>query len=238
MITVLVEKGSGHPCCEDSVLAGRVLSEETAELPLQNGFICVSDGVGGLPGGREASRFLTAALAEAPLPDDGTELKKLLLGINEQLIRKGAGTLYAKMAAALTGVMLTEGQCFLYHAGNTRAWVLQGSYLKQLTDDHTLRERLRQLGQYEKAARANPSELIGCFGGGDTRFASVLTVSQLPDFRTLILTSDGIHDHLDEERMEEILTGEGSDSEKCAALCREARQNGSDDDISAVIIRR
>ncbi|MBR6789370.1 MAG: protein serine/threonine phosphatase 2C family protein [Oscillospiraceae bacterium] len=239
MITVLTEKGPLKVCGEDAVFAaGQVFTEQTTELPLPDeGFVGVSDGVGGLPGG-DAARFLAGNLADAnAFPDDVPALRELLLGINCRLITEAAGTPGAKRAATLTGVLIGE-KSFLFHAGNTRAWILQGGFLKQLTDDHTRRERLRQLGQTEAADSANPSELIGCFGGGDTHFASVLTVSLLPQWRTLFFTSDGIHDHLDEETMEEVLTSDLPDGEKCRVIADLARKNGSDDDITAVILHR
>lgn len=198
MITVLTEKGPMKISGEDAVFAaGRSFTEQPAAISLPDeGFIGISDGVGGLPGGGDAAGFLAESLAGiTEFPGDISALRELLLQINRDLISGAAGTPEAKRAATLTGLLLGE-QSLLFHAGNTRAWILQGGFLKQLTDDHTLRERLRQLGQPEEAARANPSELIGCFGGGDARFASVLTVSPLPRWRTLLFTSDGIHDHL------------------------------------------
>ena len=205
---------------------------------MKEGIVCVSDGVGGVAGGAEASRFIAEALSRLPLPEGAADLKEKLFAVNEALLSLAAGTEHPQMAATLTGIFLADEKRYLFHVGNTRAFVLQGDYLKQLTDDHTLCERLRQMGQTEEAKRANPSELIGCFGGGDRRFAAPLTVWEVPDFRTLLLTSDGVHDHLDTEAVEMILISQMTDEEKCRSIRHEARQNGSTDDISVVIIRK
>ena len=240
MITVLTRGGPGKSQSQDTVLVGRlILSDEISSFPiLKQGFLCVADSVGGHPGGAEASRFVTEALATVEtILEDETVLKEILLSVNQQLISAAKIGQTAGMATTLTGTLLSKEKNYLFHSGNTRAFILQGAYLKQLTDDHTLRERLRQLGQYEESVRCNPSELIGCFGGGDSRLAAALTVVPMQEFRTLLFTSDGIHDYLDIEQMEEILASELTDDKKCLALEKRARQNGSADDISIVILR-
>ena len=241
MIIALTQKGPDKTISEDIIVAGHEIlcdSEHCSPLPEQ-GFICVIDGAGGIPGGEKASRFLAERFAEIQNdPKTVSELTTLLKEINNRLITYALGTPDVRMAAALTGIVQTDGSRLLFHAGNTRAFLMQGSYLRQLTDDHTLRQRLLHIGQAERAAQADPNELIGCFGGGSSRFLSVLTVSALPEYQTLLLTSDGIHDHLTLDCMEEILSLDLSDNDKCRLLLKKARQNGSRDDASIMVIRK
>ena len=52
----------------------------------------------------------------------------------------------------------------------------------------------------------------------------------------LVMTSDGIHDYVDIDYMEEIICSEKSPQEKCNALMQAASHNGSVDDSSIVLI--
>ena len=55
---------------------------------------------------------------------------------------------------------------------------------------------------------------------------------------TLILTSDGIHDFVDIDFMENTLSSISSDSDATQAIIEEARKNGSTDDTTIIILRR
>ena len=70
MITIRTEKGIGRTESEDTVLAGKmIITDRACCLPVpKQGFVCISDGVGGLEGGSDASRFLAGYLQAAPLP--------------------------------------------------------------------------------------------------------------------------------------------------------------------------
>jgi protein phosphatase len=69
------------------------------------------------------------------------------------------------MATTLTGFYFNDGQYKIVHVGNTRAYVKQGKYLKQITSDHTTYNWLLNSGQIEAAAKCNRSEITNCFGG-------------------------------------------------------------------------
>ena len=72
------------------------------------------------------------------------------------------------------------------------------------------------------------------------RYANHLVVSKLfdecPD--TLILTSDGIHDFVDLDFMEETLVSSDSDLDAAKKISDIARKNGSKDDATIIILRR
>lgn len=145
------------------------------------------------------------------------------------------------MATTLTCVVAAKDGYYLIHAGNTRLYAMQGSYLKQLTIDHTTYNWLIECGQYEAAETCRKSEINCCFGGGSQRYANRLVIEKVfegyfPD--TLILTSDGIHDFVNLDCMENALSSDGSDFDATQTITDEARKNGSTDDTTIIILRR
>lgn len=238
MIYVSTHAGKRHTISEDSVLVGvDILADTSAELPMpESGFICVADGVGGNSGGDQASRFVLTELSSLRVDAD-TELNAHLKEINENLIATAvSGGTALDMATTLTGFCIVDGQYKLIHVGNTRAFVKQGKYLKQLTSDHTTYNWLLSSGQTEAAERCNKSEITNCFGGNNPALLSKLFISDCQQFSLALLTSDGVHEYVDLDSLEEIVTGEGPLSDKCDEIVQRAIDAGSEDDLSAVII--
>lgn len=237
MIYVVSRRGVNHEVCEDAVLVGtEILSGSSVTLRQPDeGFVCVADGVGGNNGGEEASHYVLKALAE--FQDDETNLRTGLVHINSELIERAKGTPErSNMATTLTGFYTEAGQYWLIHVGNTRAFVRQGRYLKQITSDHTTYNWLKCSGQIEAAEACNKNEITNCFGGAKESLLSKLVVTELAPFSLMVLTSDGVHEYVDLDTLEDILTGEGSYDDKCEAIINEAANNGSEDDMTIVVI--
>lgn len=237
MIYVSTHAGKRHSISEDSVLVGtQVLAETSGTFSVPcHGFVCVADGVGGNSGGAEASRFVLSALSKMESIDREC-IDAFLSKLNISIIETAVESSLADMATTLTGFFFSDGLPTLIHVGNTRAFIKQGKYLKQITSDHTTYNWLMSSGQYDAAEICNKSEITNCFGGNDPSLLSKLCVSSIPLFSLAVLTSDGIHDYVDLDAFEEVIAGDSSYRDKCEELVRRAVEAGSEDDLSIVII--
>ncbi|MGN0538074.1 MAG: PP2C family protein-serine/threonine phosphatase [Acutalibacteraceae bacterium] len=242
-ISVVIGCGKGE--CEDTAIFNETLVNNQIMCIDDDHLRCVgvADGVGGNAGGRIASRYIVYQFSQKEfrhLTED--EIRQFANNINSDLI-KHAITIpeKAEMATTLTCVVATDDGYYLVHAGNTRLYVMQGSYLKQLTTDHTTYNWLMECGQYEAAEQCNKSEINCCFGGGNLCYANRLVVEKLfdTDFpNTLVLTSDGVHEFVDVDFIEETLVTSKSDDDAVKLITDKAIQNGSTDDKTIAIIRR
>ena len=62
---------------------------------------------------------------------------------------------------------------------------------------------------------------------------------EIPHFNKMLLTSDGIHEYVDIDLMEEILNDSVISNEaKCDRIITAAIEAGSEDDITIVLIQR
>lgn len=230
--------------CEDTVVFNDTL--------INNQMVCidadilqcigVADGVGGNAGGRIASRYVAHQFSQTDFSQmTEQDIQQFVDKVNTELINQAA-TIPGKteMATTLTCVVATNDGYYLVHAGNTRLYVMQGAYLKQWTTDHTTYEWLMACGQYEAAEQCNKSEINCCLGGGNLRYANRLVVEKLfdecPD--TLILTSDGTHEFVDIDSIEDALATAESDYDAAQLITNKAIENGSKDDKTIVILRR
>lgn len=217
MIYVASRIGLHHEVSEDSILIGSHVLTDTAEVLCmpKSGFVCVADGVGGNQGGAQASQYVLEALAEAE-NTNVESLRELLVKTNNTLIKKAKeDEVASRMATTLTGIFVQEGAFHLIHVGNTRAFVKQGRYFKQITSDHTTYNWLKSIGQIEAAEACNKNEITNCLGGADPALLSKLVVSDIPPFSLMVLTSDGVHEYVDLDTLENILIAEGTYRDKC-----------------------
>ena len=236
MVYVATRAGLHHNVSEDAVLVGENLLRDTvAELPVpEPGFVCVADGVGGNLGGSQASQLVLNGLAEY---DGSAELDVYLHEINNCLIAASQnGPAFNQMATTLTGFCFEDTQLRLVHVGNTRAYIKQGNYLKQISTDHTVYQYLKSRGLQEDAENCNKNEITNCFGGGNSDLLKNLYVSECPCFGTAVLTSDGVHEYVSQDEIEEILSSNVSWPDKSEEIIRRAKNLGSEDDMTVVIV--
>lgn len=239
MIYVATRAGKHHEKSEDTVLVGElILANEEDTLPIpKEGFVCVADGVGGNRGGACASSFVLEHLIEKSTATCIDELQDALIEINGLLIQKGlTEAVLSTMATTLTGMLFREDVRFLMHIGNTRAYTKQGRYLKQITQDHTTYNWLQKTGRFEEAEVCNKNEITNCFGGGDKALLSKLYVVEIGDFSQMLLTSDGIHEYVDIDLLEDILNDDSSGEDKCNSILDAAYTAGSEDDMTVILI--
>lgn len=238
-----IVKGINKEKCDDSALVGTiVINNESGSVEAEDiTHICVGDGVGGNAGGDEASIFLMRNVSELKTEYSNEQLREKLLNINEMLLE------YAKtvsghenMATTFTALFFEKNGVKIAHCGNTRVYALQGSFLKQITADQTTYQWLVSTGNTDAAENCNKSEIRGAFGGGNSKYADLLVVENvfergLPPL--ILLTSDGIHDSLDIDEMEDIVVAEGVSSvEKINKLIDTAISKGSLDDCTAILV--
>ena len=243
-VSYAIERGKNKQECEDTGLIGHVVANNASgelitETP-SSVFIC--DGVGGNAGGQEASRFVCDAISQSIIPDTIENARAMIQAINSRLLSRAEQTAEHKtMATTATGLLITDHSFILCHIGDTRLYTQQGESLQQVTADHTVFQMLMNLGKEEEARHCSKEAICGAMGGGDNRLIDLLEVKtvferEVPSL--LLLTTDGIHDYLSEDEMEEIITdSKDSDLEKAGKLCKAALNHQSEDDRSAIVIR-
>jgi protein phosphatase len=243
-VFVYSQKGNENKICEDAALVlGNVYSDSFLETEMdEKGIIAIADGVGGNAGGEYASRYVLNELKKIPCHEPTVEnLKKHIVDIDSGLLQY-ALTMPGKenMATTMTGILLASDKHFLFHIGNCRIYIMQGNYLKQYTQDQTTYQWLINIGQNDSARVCNKSEITYCMGGGNRKFAEGIQVWEcdgLKACRRILLTTDGVHDYLSLDELEEFITGKLS-KETIQDLAKKATSKGSVDDKTIMVIDR
>lgn len=228
--------GKAKSASEDTLLINRqILKEGYFVSAEQCNCIAIADGVGGNKGGREASEYVLYRWRDKEI--DGSRSSAIQL--NNDLIQYSS-SIYGmeQMATTLSAVIFDkEKPTRITHIGNSRVCAIQGEYLKQLTKDHTIVELLRSRGAFEAAERAPKNEITACFGAANSNYLNQLQVIDLEkEYQGFVLTTDGLHDYLDEDEIERFCS-QGDYTEKAfAELAETACRNGSEDDKSIIVV--
>lgn len=243
-ICVYSKIGNGKNVCEDAAMvAGTIISDSYYEIQSeQTHTVAIADGVGGNAGGDCASKYVLDKLNAISMVDMSAEyLKQVICGINEELLNYAA-TISGKenMATTLTGLIFSLDKGYMFHVGNTRVYGLQGNYLKQLTEDQTTYQWLINIGQMEAAEKCNKNEITHCLGGGNIQYGSAVCVKEydtLNAYKRLLLTTDGIHEYISIDELEDFISGEVSEI-TMQMLADKAKRKGSSDDQTIIVIDR
>ena len=213
------------------------------------GIFIVADGMGGHEKGDVASSVAAQATAGAILEEiylpslnnnlsnnSNRPVKEALISAVEhannqvQEAAPDGGT-------TLTAALVMGNSAYIAHVGDTRAYFFKDNTLKQVTEDHSLAQRLRETGQAtpEQIAQID-NVLYRAIGQGGT--VEVDThVQHLPPGSSILLCSDGLWKGIDDDEiLREILNSSATPQEACEKLVALANQNGGEDNITAVIV--
>ncbi len=204
-----------------------------------HGLMGVADGMGGHQGGETASAGARDGMLRetAEMTPTRENLEKAIRRVNlslwEQQLQeetlRGMGTTLTVLWPA--GDMMLVGQ-----VGDSRAYLLRGGELRQVTEDHSMvAEMVRQGMLTEEQAACHPMRnyITRAVGTEDDIQADILQVSRAPGDRWLIC-SDGLHSLVGKERLRELLSAEDLD-EGADQMIREALDRGGKDNITLVI---
>ncbi len=185
----------------------------------------VCDGLGGRADGDRASRMacelFEAFVDELPEWLDANELihriKHWFQSANEAILAAASGN---GMATTMTGLLLYYDQAYLLNSGDSRVYRLRYENFRQLTKDHSERERMGDASV--------PSNLMyNCLGISDA-FIDVTPTRVVPGDR-YVICSDGLSDYVAEEKIER-------DSDNVRNLLRDALEEGAPDNVTIIVI--
>ena len=209
--------------------------------------LVVADGLGGAHGGEVASRIavdvLVGDLANHPLPADRT----LRLALRRAVERAGQALdetakqrpELAGFGTTLTAALIAWPEVWIAHVGDSRAYLWRGGRLERLTRDHTMAERLREEGLVgpRQAVPSWESVLWNALGPSGEEAQLEERHERLEPGDRLLLCSDGLTRHLEDDELARRLAQRTPARELCDELVAAANHAGGEDNITAVVAR-
>lgn len=208
------------------------------------GIVC--DGMGGVNGGKVASRIATESMLQflgKSLPDvpDGGEKQCILRGfdIANRAVYDKATSDPEMLGMGTTGVCVyvTPQAAHIVHAGDSRAYLYHNSTLRQITRDHSMVQQLVDSGRItrEQAANHPQKNLITRALGVSSTIVPEYNRCPVAAGDILLLCTDGLTNMVPDEEIRLILTEAGF-FDAPDILLERALQAGGQDNITIMLI--
>ena len=237
-----------------SVVGRRSNNEDQYCAEPELGLFVVADGMGGYEGGEIASRLAVDALREfiaRNRRDPGStwpcgEDKKR--AFSESLLHAASVRAHQQIAAhrterlrnmgsTIVTLLLEDGRATCAHVGDSRLYRLRGDALVQLTRDHSFWAELEAAGgtDVQRKDFGWKNQITRALGVDGSHRADTASL-ELRVGDTWLLCSDGLYDPLEPAQIAQVLKS-ASAKEACEQIVQRAFDSGSQDNITAVVVR-
>jgi len=219
--------------------------------------LVVADGMGGQGGGDVASRVAVNTVAsyllnvmswptstssaaqardEAPLPGVRDQLSAALVISDSTVKTAGVQTGIPRMGTTLTMALVLWPVLYVAHVGDTRCYLLRSGKLTCLTTDHTVAERMAATVAQPIAPESELHHVLWNSLGGSAELPKPEMVKvdlELGD--VLLLCSDGLTKHVNDEQISAYLSGDESNPARCDKLVEHANEGGGSDNVTVLV---
>ncbi len=216
----------------------------------------VADGMGGMAAGEIASRIAICKLVELVVdtPDWIMQLKhrddyaETLQRMTQRFrniddaLREYAevDTALHGMGTTLTAAVSLGNDLLVGHVGDSRAYLLRGNQLHQLTSDHTLAQALIDAGitdPDDAATSAMRHVLTAALGSTGARSKPQVQHVQLLSGDQVLLCTDGLTEMVKDHVIQAVLKKSSSSAEACQTLIELALCGGGLDNVTVILAR-
>ena len=233
-------------------------NEDNFGYDTRKGIFVVCDGMGGQAAGEVASKIAVDTVlgyfqqeekgrGSEVLGREFTEVSELANALANavQLANKAirAASAQESTSAGMGCTIVAarvEGNLFsIAHVGDSRIYLIRGGAIQQLTTDHSLvMEQVRRgMITLEEAEHFEMQNVIVRALGSEDSVEPDLADLSLEENDTLLLCSDGLSRFVKDAAMLELINGGKNLEEACDALIEAAKNGGSDDNITCLLIR-
>lgn len=206
----------------------------------------VADGMGGHQAGDTASYLAVTGLGEVWEQTMLTQKDEVCDWLVEHIQEENArifdkGSTHPEMfgmGTTIVSTVILENELILAHVGDSRAYIVRNSGIKQLTDDHSLVNELIKTGEISAEMAANHPKKnilvrsIGVPGEVDVDISSVTCQSK----DMILLCSDGLTNMLTNEEIKQVVLNGQPLPSRVNELIEQANEAGGTDNITVLLI--
>jgi len=228
----------------------RLINEDRATVRNEwNGFTLaiVADGMGGHQAGEIASQ-MAIELIEAEMLEVGAAMtvaerqeavRRAIEKANDQVFEFASKQArYQGMGTTVVVALATSSDLVIGHIGDSRAYLVSGGSIRQLTEDHSLVNELIKSGQItpEEATIHPLRNVVTRALGTDKQVEVDVLRSEWREGDILLLCSDGLSNLVGEPEMREVAVDSRDLSWKADKLVSRALEEGGGDNITVVLL--
>jgi len=217
---------------------GKFQPEDPARLVQKGSLFLVADGMGGHQSGELASRLAVDQVIRSYVDDPGVDvghsLRRAVESANAALYaqsERGAGA-GRDWGTTLVGAVVRRDELWLANVGDSRAYLLRGGRLRQLSEDHSL---FPEKGDAEPGNRKNRHVITRALGRKPDVEVDLCPPLKLREGDRVLLCSDGLTTPLSGDQIRAV-AGRCPPQEAAEALVRAANEQGGPDNVSVILV--
>jgi PPM family protein phosphatase len=202
----------------------------------------VSDGMGGAAAGEIASELAVNTICESLMEKAGSEdiseqLKLATEAANERVWNHSLqNPELAGMGATVTAVLVQGTVANIAQVGDSRAYLIRGERVKQITKDQSLAQMLLDSGAIRpEQIHSVPQNVIMQALGTQPTVKVAMTTVQLCQNDSLLICSDGLSNKIDPDELRQAIAESEDLMSACHRLIKLANERGGEDNITVVI---
>jgi PPM family protein phosphatase len=235
---------------QDAVYA-MVSSATTNDDPPDFGLFIVADGMGGHQEGERASAItvrtvtryvldeIYAPLIEQRMNDPERPSIADMLRAAVQAANEAVTSEIPEGGTTATIAIILGDLVYIAHVGDSRAYLLNGEGIEQVTRDHSLVQRLIELDQLtpeEAVTHPQRNVLYKAIGQSETLEVDTITRRMQPR-ACVLLCSDGLWNLIPEDTIQEVVRKSPHPQDACNTLVKMANERGGPDNITVVLVQ-
>ncbi len=220
----------------------RKRNEDSFLLRPDAGVWAVADGMGGHGGGDVASRMAIEALTRVPAQGDAATrlaaLEAAVAAANREMRAYAQANGHDIIGTTLVAVLVHGAHFACLWCGDSRAYLLRGGALRQLTRDHSETQALVDRGVLDaEEAKVWPRRSVLTRALGAAEEAALDFISEsLATGDMLLLCSDGLTAYCEDSDIAAALAGADPQS-ACDALIAMTLRRGASDNVTVIALR-
>jgi serine/threonine protein phosphatase PrpC len=222
---------------------GNLIQGEIArfEVGARGVLLAVSDGMGGERAGEVASALvlesLVRSMANAPIQHSKDLVEAAVARANQEVWQAAHQPGREKMGATLTALFVQGASMHIAEVGDSRAYLLRGGKLVQLTHDQSYVQTLVDAGAMTREeAEDNPMKNVILQAMGSKPAVTVaLGKLALRQRDCFLICSDGLSNMVSEEEMKRAILTSSRMDVACSSLIELAKKHGGEDNITVII---
>jgi serine/threonine protein phosphatase PrpC len=243
-------------CSDTNVGLRRSVNQDAILADASVGLFVVADGMGGHERGEVAADIVVTSIAEfvrAAATDSDTDLatpakapaeaarllRAAILLANRRISDQGGDSTGAGMGATAVAAMFAAGRLVLAHVGDCRAYLLDESGWRAVTQDHSwIADQVAAGLITATAARQHPwrNVVSRAVQGQDSLEVDTVEI-ELRGPGRLLLCSDGLHAVVEDEEVQRLVADDlGPFDTVSARLIGAALERGAPDNVSAIVV--
>jgi protein phosphatase len=202
----------------------------------------VADGMGGHVAGDVASQTAIKAIVDTAAshpPSTPEDLELYVKRANQDIWEKAtADSRLRGMGTTCTLLYIDGSTAYLAHVGDSRAYLFRGGELSQLSEDHTLVQRMVKEGRLrqDEAAHHPQRNIITRTLGVDPEVDVDLLTFELIEGDRLLINSDGLSSMIGDEAIKRTMAAAETADDAAAGLIEAALEAGGEDNITVIVL--